>query len=146
MNNNIKKQVQDLIKEHGTNNPFKIAKHRNIELIFEDLQHIYGYYLYCRRVQIIHINCTLKEFIQKYVCAHELGHAVRHTDDNTAFLSQNTLFSTDKFEIEANTFAVELLLPDDEIYHYLHSGYSIEQIACLYGIPKQFIQFKTFNF
>jgi len=101
--------VQDLIKEHGTNNPFKIAKHRNIELIFEDLQHIYGYYLYCRRVQIIHINCILKEFIQKYVCVHELGNAVRHTDDNTAFLSKNNLFSTDKFEIEANTFAVELL-------------------------------------
>lgn len=46
-------------------------------------------------------------------CAHELGHAILHPDENTAFLKKNTLFSTDKIEVEANTFAVELLLPDE---------------------------------
>ncbi|MEK4501789.1 ImmA/IrrE family metallo-endopeptidase [Bacillus sp. FSL R12-0069] len=146
MKNDVKQHALDLAKEHGTNNPFKIAKERNIELVFEDLQHIYGYYHYCRRVQLIHINCNLEKIIQLYVCAHELGHAVRHTNEDTAFLSRNTLFSTDKLEIEANTFAVELLLPDNEVYDYLYSGYTIEQIASVYGIPKQFMKYKTFNF
>lgn len=58
-------------------------------------------------------NENVPEHLQAFVCAHELGHALLHRNINTPFLSKNTLFSIDKIERQANTFAVELLLPDN---------------------------------
>lgn len=139
----IKSKVRRLVKEHNTNDPFKIAKEKNIELIFEDLEEIHGYYLYFRRVQFIHVNNKLDELYQRFVCAHELGHAVEHTKKNTAYLSKHTLFSTDRLEREANTFAVELLVQDMELYQHIKSGYNLDQIASIFGIPKQFMKYKS---
>lgn len=140
----IKERVQKLMKIHGSNDPFIIAAEKNIELIYEDLEDIYGYYHYYRRVQLIHINNRLDEVSQRFVCAHELGHAVEHPRNNTAYLSKQTLFSTDKLEREANTFAVELLINDEVLYECIKSGYNIDQIAGAFGIPKQFMKYKTF--
>lgn len=140
----IKSGVKDLIKIHGSNNPFKIAQERKIELIYEDLEEIYGYYHYSRRVQLIHINYNLDETSQRFVCAHELGHAIQHPKQNTAYLSKHTLFSTNKLENEANTFAVELLAQDADLFEYMQAGYNLEQISRILGIPNQFMKFKKF--
>ena len=48
-----------------------------------------------------------------FVCAHELGHALCTTKENTQWLKTYTMsINSDKIERIANTFAVELLLPD----------------------------------
>lgn len=139
----IKDIAHDLVKYHGTNNPFQIAKERGIHIIFEDLGSICGYYHYYHRVQLIHINHNLDEPLQRFVCAHELGHAIQHKTLNTAYLSKHTLFSTNRLEVEANTFAVELLLPDEEFCALqLENQLNTGQIAKLYGIPEQFVQLK----
>lgn len=140
----IKGLVDQLIHKYKTNDPFNIAKERNIQLVFEDLEDIYGYYFHYKRVQFININNKLSSTLQRFVCAHELGHAVQHPQQNTAYLSKYTLFSTDKFEIEANTFAVELLTDDLEISEYIRRGYTLDQIARIYGIPSQWMNLKTF--
>jgi Zn-dependent peptidase ImmA (M78 family) len=59
---------------------------------------------------MIIINCDLDEWLKRYVCAHELGHAVLHPDINTGFLKKHTLFPIGRFEREANEFAINLLL------------------------------------
>jgi Zn-dependent peptidase ImmA (M78 family) len=46
------------------------------------------------------------------IAVHELGHAFLHQKANTPFLRKNTFFSDEKIEMEANTFAVELLVQD----------------------------------
>jgi Zn-dependent peptidase ImmA (M78 family) len=140
----IKDIAQNLINVYGTKDPFKISQERNIELIFEDLEDILGYYHYHRRVQLIHINHKLSDTAQRFVCAHELGHAIQHPKENTAYLSKHTLFSTNKLENEANTFAVELLVQDEDVFECLQRGYNLDQISRVFGVPKQFMKFKTF--
>lgn len=140
-----KQHAKKFIKKLKTNDPFKIAREKNIIVQFADLEDIFGFYFSHKRVQFIHINNKLSESEQKYVCAHELGHATLHSNQNTAYLSKNTLYSTDKFELEANKFAVELLVPDEEIVDLVREGYTTEQIALSFGIPREFIGFKSFE-
>ncbi|QBK24967.1 ImmA/IrrE family metallo-endopeptidase [Ureibacillus thermophilus] len=78
-----------------------------------------------------------------FVCAHELGHAVLHHDANTPFLKRKTLFSTERIEIEANKFAVELLMPDDFMREYSHL--TIYEIAMMANVPREVVHLKRFN-
>jgi Zn-dependent peptidase ImmA (M78 family) len=114
----IKEIVKRLIKKHKSNDPFQIAKEKNIIILFAELGNTLGFYSSYKRIQFIHINNQLNEMMQRFVCAHELGHAVLHPKSNTPFLRANTLFSVERLEVEANTFAVELLLPDETISQY----------------------------
>lgn len=142
MANQIKQIVEKLVKKHGTNNPFEIASQKGIVLLFEQLGGIYGYHHTFKRVNIIHINSELDDSTQRFVCAHELGHAVLHPELNTSFLRKNTLFCMDKVEREANEFAVELLLPDDFLCTYRNTDMTIYDVALTYGIPKEVIYLK----
>ncbi|EEL53075.1 hypothetical protein bcere0023_53720 [Bacillus cereus Rock4-2] len=50
----------------------------------------------------------------------------------------------DRLEIEANTFAVELLLTDGMISAYKDTRLSIQEVAEIYGIPGGFARLKTY--
>lgn len=50
----------------------------------------------------------------------------------------------DRLEIEANTFAVELLLTDEMISAYKDTRLSIQEIAEAHGIPGGFARLKTY--
>lgn len=142
MANQIKKIVEKLVKKHGTNNPFEIASQKGIVLLFEPLGGIYGYHHSFKRIKIIHIHSELDETTQRFVCAHELGHAVLHPELSTSFLRKNTLLCMDKVEREANEFAVELLIPDDFLYTYRNTDMTIYEVATTYGVPKEVIHLK----
>ncbi|SFA47760.1 protein of unknown function [Parageobacillus thermantarcticus] len=141
----IKKVVRQIIKKHKSNDPFRIAKEKNIIVLFAELGNTFGFYSSYKRVQFIHINNQLEETIQRFVCAHELGHAVLHPRANTPFLRANTLFSVEKLEVEANTFAVELLLPDDVITQYQGTDLTIYDVAKMYSVPQELVHLKNFN-
>ncbi|MEN1968973.1 ImmA/IrrE family metallo-endopeptidase [Lentibacillus sp. N15] len=134
-----------LIKTYESNCPFEIAEQKGISIIYEALGGALGYYNCYKRIQFIHINNDLDERLRKFVCAHELGHALLHKDENTPFLKRKTLFSTKKIEIEANTFAVELLLPDEYIYEYKDTSATLKEAAQIYGIPEEMSHFKKIN-
>lgn len=137
---NIKDIVHRLVKKHGTNNPLTIAKERDIIVHYCDMQSTLGYYVRYHRIQNIIIKSDLTDEMQRFVCAHELGHSILHTDINVPKLKAYTLFSTDKFERQANTFAVELLLPDSLLQTY--PDCTVYQLANSVGIPIQFAELK----
>jgi Zn-dependent peptidase ImmA (M78 family) len=138
----IKKVVRQIIKKHKSNDPFQIAKEKNIIVLFEELGSTLGFYSSYKRIQFIHLNNQLDEMMQRFVCAHELGHAVLHPKSNTPFLRTNTLFSVEKLELEANTFAVELLLTDEVVAQYQNTDLTIYDVAKIYSIPKQLVYLK----
>lgn len=142
---NIKGIVTKLIKKHKTNDPFKIAEKENIVILYEELGRTLGYYSYHNRFKYIHLNNKLDERIVRFVCAHELGHAKLHPKSNTPFLRYNTFFSIEKIEIEANTFAVELLLSDDFLKEYENTTLTIYDAANIHGIPEKLVALKKFN-
>lgn len=130
----INEKVGQLIKKYNTNDPFKIAECLGIKIVYEPLGSILGYYSKSHRTKVIHINASSCEQRQLSTCAHELGHAVLHPNENTAFLKANTLYSTDKIEVEANTFMIELLFNKSG-----EQPVTIQEATEQYGIPEQFL-------
>nr|DAO66721.1 MAG TPA: IrrE protein [Caudoviricetes sp.] len=131
---------KQLISKYKTNNPQEIAQELGIIILFEPLGEINGYYNTAFRQKFIHINNTLVESKQKFTIAHELGHALLHPKANTPFLRDNTLFSINKLEIEANKFVVDLLITDEAIDEVKHL--TLDQMANYFGINKNLIKLR----
>lgn len=111
--------VKDLTEKYRETDPYKISSLLNIHVFPWDLhREINGFYKYDKRNKYIFINNNLSEELQRFVCAHELGHAVLHPRANTPFLRNSTFFSVDKLEVEANCFAVNLLLSNENLQEY----------------------------
>ncbi|EOP36218.1 ImmA/IrrE family metallo-endopeptidase [Bacillus mycoides] len=140
----IKEYAIKIAEKHETTNPFKIARRKNIIVLFEDLGNTLGFYNTYKRLKFIHINNQIDETTQRFVCAHELGHALLHPKANTPFLRNQTFFSVDRLEIEANTFAVELLLTDEMVSAYEDTCLSIQEVAEIHGVPSGFARLKTY--
>lgn len=63
-----------------------------------------------------------------------------HKKANAIFMDTRTYFNTDKFEIEADTFAMDLLISNDDLSEY--SDYTIEQLSRLLGYEKRLIELR----
>lgn len=137
---NIKNTILHLTKKYNTSNPFELANALKIAVFYEELGTINGYYNNPLRMKQIHINSSLNEHDAKYTCAHELGHAIMHPNASTPFLRSKTLLSVDKLEIEANTFAVNLLIPDEIITE--NRNYTTEQLSRLLGYNQELINLR----
>ena len=137
---NIREIVSKLVEKYNTRNPFELADYQNIEIVYSELKSVLGYYTKYRRVQSIILSNELPEHLERYVCAHELGHAICHPDINVQWLCESTFYSKGKFERQANTFAVELLLPDTLLRE--HPDQTIYQIARSVGVPEEFVDLR----
>lgn len=133
-----------MTKKYDTRNPFDICTLMNIHVIPWNLhEEINGFYKYDKRNKYIFINSNLTNNMQRFVCSHELGHAILHPRSNTPFLRNKTLFSIDKIEVEANTFAVELLMHDEMVYKYNDTNFSVQEIGGICGVPGNVVYLKN---
>ena len=139
----IRLKISRLVRHYKTRNPFELAEALGIKVIYEELGSINGYYNKQFRMKQIHINHNLPDNMKLLTCAHELGHALLHPDAATPFLRSCTFLSVDRMELEANTFAIELLLPDEVIYS--HKSHTLDEVARLTGYAKEFIKLKLRN-
>lgn len=140
----VKKIAVQTAKKYQTWNPYEIAEARGVQIIYAPLKSILGYYTKYKRIQCIILNDNLPSHLQRFVCAHELGHSICHTNLNTQWLRKNTLVSTDRIEREASTFTVELLLPDDLIREY--PEYTLSHLGKIAGIPHELCLLKKFYY
>jgi len=139
----IQKKVSELYKKYNTKNPFELAKLLNITVLYEELGEINGYYNSYVREKMIHINNNLDYKKQLFTCAHELGHAIIHPNSSTPFLRKNTLFSINKLEMEANQFAMDLLINDSEFKELLEDHlWSTYQLSNYFGVDLEIIEYK----
>lgn len=136
----ITTMVNNLVKKHKTNNPFELASGENVIVLLEPLGSTNGYYNKIFRQKFIHINNNLSYTKQLYTCAHELGHVVLHPNANTPFLRDNTFYSVNKLELEANIFTSKLLIPIDIIDYY--KDLTLEQISVAENIPLQLLKLR----
>jgi len=124
--------TQKLVRQYGTRDPYELAESLGIEIMRSDrLKKLKGMYLYILRNPYIVINTNSSEILQKIVCAHELGHDRLHRKlASQGALQEITLFDmTARPEFEANLFAAELLMSDEEIISLQQQGFDAFQIA-----------------
>lgn len=137
----IKKMVSSIKKKAKTDNIYELLDFYNINIIETDLgRNTLGMYRYVKRNKFIFINECLEHHEKRFVLAHEFGHAMLHSKFNCFFLEKNTLYVKNKFEIEADRFAAELLISDSSISEL--SEYTLEQTAAILEVPKRLVEYK----
>lgn len=155
-NDTISLQVNKILKQCDSRNPFDIAKELGIMVLFDDnLDKLKGMYCIIKRNRIIIINSNLPEEMQKIVCAHEIGHDVLHRQlASLGALQEFVLYDMkSRPEYEANMFAAELLLDDKDVYNLVIEGYDMQQVAGelntdinLVGLKMTNMNYRGYNF
>lgn len=141
-----KRWVSALIKKAETNCPYEICNYLKINVITSNLGSLNGYYIQSNGVGFIYINNSLDKYAQRAICAHELGHAVLHTNLNIRFMSECTLFSKNKFEYQANLFGAYLTLTGIEERLSDYNGFTKHEIAAIEYVPVEYVELYFNNF
>lgn len=136
----IKRKANQLVRLFGTRDPFEMIKGMNVILVFYPLDGVRGFYQYFKRNNIIYIDESLSRHDQQFVCAHELGHMFLHKRSNALFMDTRTQFNTSRYELEADKFAVNLLISDSTLDEY--PDYSTDQLSRLLGYDKKLIELR----
>lgn len=130
----MKKIINNLVLEHHSRNPYTIAKQLGIIVLEEELGSINGYYNEVMGYKFIHVNSELPDYHKRFVVAHELGHALLHPNFNYCFLKNHTLLNIDRYEKEANIFAIELICDEN-----VKDCETISDICKVYGIDEKLL-------
>ena len=137
---NVKRLADSLVRKYNTRNLFEIISNLNAIVIFYPLHGVKGFYQYFQRNNLIYIDEALDDVEKNFVCAHELGHMLLHKKTNAIFMDSRTQLNTTKYEIEADRFAVDLLIPDETI---LENGQmTTEQLGRMLGYSKDLIELR----
>lgn len=86
--------------------------------------------------EVVFIRNDLNIYLEKFILAHELGHAILHTYVYKAAFNKD-LINIGKLEKQANYFAFKLLNIDLDPIEF--EGFTIEQIASSLYLPKVYI-------
>ena len=126
-------KARSLVRRFGTRDPFAIAEALGIKIIFrDDFRRQKGAFKLILRTAFIFLNASLSPYMQRMVCAHELGHALLHRDlgkTKMGLIEFEILDINSAAELEANLFAGELLLDEDDLVEYVQEGWDLLSIA-----------------
>ena len=143
----ICESVEMLKRKYMEPNPFRLCKDMGIILLRQNLgtepDSIKGFFLENKRIRTITVNADLPPIIQKIIVAHELGHATLHRNSETYAFHEVTLYdSVSICEKEANLFAAEYLLNDDEVLEALNRDGTFFSAAAELMVPAELLDFK----
>lgn len=145
---NIKNIVDYYVKKYDTRDPFQIAESLNIQIQIGQLGTPCGCYMFLKNHRCIFLNENLSDNEMKLVMSHELGHAVMHRKTNCYFIRNKTFLLDSKIALEANTFAINLLIPDDTIMEIIdNQNCTLEYMSRVLGYNQKLIELRlrTFN-
>ncbi len=108
----IRELVYKLVNKYETYSPFELCNKMGIKVYIIDLPKTTKGFFYKEDDSskiIILLNKNLDEELLNVVCAHELGHALMHSDINCIKEENNGNFDLNKFEREADYFSFYLI-------------------------------------
>ena len=117
----IVQRANKIITLCGTREPLRIARELDIEILEYPFQKQRGAYKVINRQRFIFLNENLNPTMKNIVLLHEIGHDSLHRDEATkigGFKEFNIFDMRDnRMEYEANMFAAEIALPDEDVYY-----------------------------
>lgn len=140
--------VKGLKNKYKECDPFELCKSLNIIIGMVPMGthdgSCKGFFISRGRKKIITINSELQPALQRIIAAHELGHAALHGDTFgiSAFHDFMVFDAVDHREYEANVFAAELLLEDEDVLLRLNDDISFFQAAAELRVPPELLDFK----
>lgn len=135
--------IDGLVEEVGSNNIDDIINYLGIKIIKDDKNNILlknsdAFYIRSDQgIETILIRDDLPDVFERYVIAHEIGHAILHVDIADAAYNKFTI--KNKLEKEADYFAVKLL--DIKLDKTELEGLTKDQIAGLLQIKVDSLDF-----
>ena len=144
----ICREVERLKRKFHETDPFLLCDAMGIILLYEQMGTYpgacKGFFLAQSRKRSITVNSDLPEAIQRIIVTHELGHAVLHAKavGVKAFHDFELFDSTSLMEYEANIFAAEFLMDDDDVLEKLNEDISFFGAASLLRVPPELLDFK----
>jgi Zn-dependent peptidase ImmA (M78 family) len=156
MGKKVKQAVKELLERFGPKIPVDIeaiAEALNISVHTEDLEATVSGILMIKDGHAVVVINELHPAVRKrFTLAHEIGHYLLHRDSSKVFIDGSPLFFRDyrstslsaKQELEANTFAAELLMPAsvlrDEIRRQwvdIKDAVAVRRLATKYGVSSK---------
>ena len=147
----IYREAERLQRKYRTRNPFELLDAMNVEVGYS-LEYpkngLKGFCTCFNRIYYVSINGHLCKEERRVIAGHEAGHIVLHSDllktnalkDNNIYKAKNTE------EREANIFAADFLLSDEEVLDAIKTCdsnfFTAAQTLC---IPAPFFGFKLFS-
>lgn len=129
----IVKAANKIVKQCGTRDPYRIANELGIELIPADFKTQKGAYKVILRNRFIFYKSDLHPAMQSIVLLHEIGHDELHRLEaiKAGGFQEFNIFNmrNNRMEYEANVFASQISLPDDDFLELAERGYDTQQIA-----------------
>lgn len=146
-NNEICTLADDLKRGYKTKNPVRLCEEMGVCLLYQPMGYhctaIKGFMLSVDRVQTIVVNSDLPENIQRVIIAHELCHALKHCTDSMNSYKETDLFNeASQFEKEANLFAAELLIEDEDVMKAYDEYLTFYELAADLYVPAGLLDFK----
>lgn len=139
--NRIKALAQALVHRYGTRDPFLLCAELGIELLFVALPDtVQGFYQMIDGFCFIYLNNRLDETTRRVVCAHELAHALLHSEYNVLELQRDTFFCCPRYEREADLFCAFLLIDREEAVRTFAGEPCAEQLASISGVPVALVE------
>ncbi|MGX7394036.1 ImmA/IrrE family metallo-endopeptidase [Carnobacterium mobile] len=135
MDQRILQLIKELYLRYNSYNPFVLSELLNLEVKYVSFGNSpLGQVAYIYETPIILLNEYLKDSNERFfVCAHELYHALEHTDLSSYYISNR--IAKNKMETEANTFAT-IILFNDFIENNQFLPESFDSLAHTYGFPE----------
>lgn len=145
MDDRILKDAQELICEHGTNDPYEILTNLGVVLIPINIEAAFlGMFRVLDGKSYVIYNTHADEAVIRQVLAHELGHFLYHK----RYASEKELADfgltqeASLLEAQANTFAAHLLIDEDELLDTLEEGMTYMDLAKRLMVDENLLLYK----
>ena len=139
--------VEKVKRRYQEDDPFRLCRAMGIILLprsfgrSEDA--IKGFFLQEKRIKTITYNVDLPEVFQRIIIGHEIGHSQLHAKGGVHTFHDVAMFDvSSQYEKDANLFAAEYLLDDDQVLEKLNSDNTFFSAASALRVPFELLDFK----
>ena len=123
--------------------PILVAHSYNLEVFTASLPRDVSGQIFYKEKKIF-IEATDYITRQSFSIAHEIGHFILHNDGTNHVSKRDTssALGIDEKEIEANTFAANLLMPQNEILRLIGNKYTLDSMASYFGVSSLAMEYR----